>query len=125
MALQLSILQLIKFPLRILHRIPYCDCCVILYRNPPGGYAINVQWYTQKVIGALEYAIEGGDNAQTFVQSNKDLVLTGFDDHMHQVIGARTHAPRQRTVQSNRLEGFEYSLPRQSLQTTEGDWYRK
>ena len=33
-ALQLSILQLIKFPLRILHRIPYCDCCVIFYRNP-------------------------------------------------------------------------------------------
>ena len=90
------------------------NCCVILYRNSPVGYAINVQWYTQKVIGALEYAIEGGDNAQTFVQSNKDLVLTGFDDHMHQVIGARTHARRQQTVQSNRLEGFEYSLPRQT-----------
>ena len=63
----------------------------------PGGYAINVQWQTQKVIGALDYVIEGGENAQTFVQSNKDLVLTGFDDHMHQVIGAQTRAPRQQT----------------------------
>ena len=37
---------------------------------PPGGYAINVQWCTQKGIGALANVIEGGENVHTFVQSN-------------------------------------------------------
>jgi serine/threonine-protein kinase RIO1 len=88
-------------------------------------YAINVQWYTQKVISILEYHVEGGDNAQPIVQSNNKLSLTGFDEHMHQVFGTRTCVPRQRSVRSNRLEDFEYSLPRQNLQTTKGDWYRR
>ena len=92
---------------------------------PAGKYGINVQWYTQKVIGVLEYVIEGGDNAKSIIQSNQDLILTGFDEHMHQVIGRRTRAPRQRTVRSNRNEDFEYSSTRDNMQTTEGDWYRR
>jgi hypothetical protein len=31
------------------------------------SYAINVQWYTQKTIGVLEYVIEGGENAVPFI----------------------------------------------------------
>ena len=89
-----------------------------------GKYGINVQWHTQKVIGILEYIVEGGDNAHPIVQSNRDLILTGFDKHIHQVIGTRTRAPRQQTVRSNRMQDFQYSSGRESLQTTEGDWYR-
>jgi hypothetical protein len=49
------------------------------------GYAINVQWYTQNVIGVLEYVVEGGESAMPVVQSSADLILTGFT--MHQVYG--------------------------------------
>ena len=45
----------------------------------PGCYAINVQWYTQRVIGLLEYVKEG----QPLVQSNEDLRLTGFNRHVN------------------------------------------
>ena len=48
-----------------------------------------------------------------------------FDDHMHQVHGSRTRVPRSRTVRSNRMDDFEYSIVRPNLQTTEGDWYRR
>lgn len=78
------------------------------------------------MIGVLEYVVEGGDNAKPIVQrSNTDLILTGFDDHMHQVHGSRTRVPRSRTVRSNRMDDFEYSIVRPNLQTTEGDRYRK
>ena len=90
-----------------------------------GGYAINVQWYTQKVIGILEYVVAGGDNAIPIVSSNSDLIYVGFDDNMHQVHGSRTRVPRRRTIRSNRTENSLYSVARQSLQTTEGDWYRR
>ena len=73
----------------------------------------------------LEYVVEGGDNAKPIVQGNRDLVLTEFDDQMHQVYGSRTRVPRCRTVRSNMRQEFEYSLPRSDLQTTEGDWYRR
>ena len=63
-----------------------------------GGYAINVQWYTQKVIGILEYVVEGGDNAIPIVSSNNALIFAGFDDSMYQVHGSRTRVPRRRTV---------------------------
>eukprot|EP00957_Ditylum_brightwellii_P184034 14018628-Ditylum_brightwellii.AAC.1 len=66
-----------------------------------------------------------GDNAFPLVQSNRDLILTGFDKHMHQVLGMRTRAPRQRTIRSNRMEDFQCSSGRDSLQTTEGYWYRR
>ncbi len=32
-----------------------------------GGYAINVQWYTQKVFWLPEYIVEGGDRAKPVV----------------------------------------------------------
>ena len=48
------------------------------------GYAINVHWYTQKVVGVLEYVMYIGTPV---VQSNSDLVYAGFDEYMHQVHG--------------------------------------
>ena len=84
-----------------------------------------MQWYTQKVIGTLEYIVEGGENTKPFVMSNDSLLLVGFDDDMHQVLGTRVRAPRRRTVRSNQNDDFEYTSTRQSLQTTEGDWYRR
>ena len=45
----------------------------------PGCFAINVQWYTQRVIGLLEYVKEG----QPLVQSNEDLKLGGFNRHVN------------------------------------------
>ena len=54
-------------------------------------YAINVQWYTQKVVGVLEYVL---DTTKPVVQSNCGLVLAGFDDHMHQVYGSSIRVPR-------------------------------
>ena len=65
--------------------------------------------------------VEGGDNATPIFQSNKDLILTEFDEHMHQVFGSRTRVPRRRTVKSNQMDDFEY-LQRSNLQTTEEDW---
>ena len=56
------------------------------------GYAINVQWYTQKVVGVLEYVVYTG---APVVQSNSDLVYAGFDEYMHQVNGSRIRVPRQ------------------------------
>ncbi len=58
-----------------------------------GGFAINVQWYTQKVLGVLEYIIEDGEDAKPLVQNNKELILTGFDKNMHQVYGTRACVP--------------------------------
>ena len=90
-----------------------------------GGYAINVQWYTQKVIGILEYVLAGGDNAMPIVSSNHALILAGFDDNMNQVHGSRTRVPRRRTVRSNNTDDSLYSVAMQNLQTSEGDWYRR
>ena len=45
------------------------------------GYTINVQWYTQKVVGVLEYVVYTGAPVG---QSNSDLVYAGFDEYMHQ-----------------------------------------
>ena len=53
------------------------------------GYAINVQWYTQKVVGVIELVI---DDNPPIVQSNSDLVLVGFDEYMHQVHGSRCYS---------------------------------
>jgi hypothetical protein len=69
-----------------------------------GGFAINVQWYTQKVLGVPEYIIEDGEDAKPLVQSNKDLILTRFDKNMHQVYGTRARVPRQCSVQSSRMD---------------------
>ena len=66
-----------------------------------------MQWYTQKVIGVLEYVVEGGDNTKSIVQSNQDLTLTGFDEHMHQVIGTRT------SVLSNLIDKRTLSINQQ------------
>ena len=88
-------------------------------------YAINVQWYTQRVIGTLEYEVEGGENAKPFVVSNDGLLLVVNEGDMHQVLGSRVRAPRRRTVRSNQSDDFEYTSTRASLQTTEGDWYRR
>ena len=86
------------------------------------GYEINVKWYTQKVVGVIEFVIE--DNP-TIMQSNSDSVLVGFDDYMHQVHGSRTSVPRRRTVQSNHMGDFGLFLARVNLQTSEGDWCRR
>ena len=91
-----------------------------------GTYAINVQWYTQKVIGMLEYVVEGGANAKPVVQrSNSTLLYAVPDEHINQVLGSRVRAPRQRTIRSNRMDDFDYSSARSNLQTTEGDWFRR
>ena len=60
-----------------------------------GEYAINVQWYTQKEIGSLEYHIDR-ENPRPIVQSNRYLILAGFK--MHQIIGSSNRVPRQRTT---------------------------
>ncbi len=62
------------------------------------GFADNVQWSTQKVLGVLEYIIEDGEDAKPLVQNNKNLILTGFDKNMHQVYGTRARVPRQHSV---------------------------
>ena len=77
------------------------------------------------MIGILEYVIAGEDSAIPIVSSNSDLIYVGFDDNMHQVHGSRTRVPRRRTIRSNRTENSLHSVARQSLQTTEGDWYRR
>lgn len=91
---------------------------------PAHTFAINIQWYTQKVIGILEYIVEGGENVVPFVNSNSDLLLVVPDEHITQVIGANVRVPRRRNVRSTRMDEFEYT-ERENLQTTEGDWYRK
>ena len=89
-----------------------------------GTYAINVQWYAPKVVSVPpEYVVEGGDNAMPFVQSNYNLLCTGFENGMHQVEGEKVRDPRQRTVRSYQRDDFEYSIPR--LQTTEGEWHKR
>lgn len=88
------------------------------------GYAINVQWYTVKEDGGLEYVIEGGDNAQPFVCSNHSLLLTGINESVNQVTGSRVRVTRRRTVRSNQLEGFDYGM-RSNLQTSEEDFFSR
>ena len=45
---------------------------------------------------------------------------------MHQVYGTRARVPRQCSVQSSRMDDFEYSEgTRSTMQTTQGEWYRK
>ncbi len=91
-----------------------------------GGFAINVQRYTQKVLGVLEYIIEDGEDTKPLVQSNKDLILTGFDKNMHQVYGARACVTRQHSVRSSRMDDFEYSEgTRSTMQTAQGEWYQE
>ena len=51
-------------------------------------YPIIVQWYREKVVAMIEYVV---DDTAPIVQSNNDLVLSGFDNRMHQVHGLRTH----------------------------------
>jgi hypothetical protein len=91
---------------------------------PANTYAINVQWYTQKTIGILEYEIEGGENAKPLVNSNSSLICVVPNEQVVRVVGMNVRVPRRRRVQSNQMDDFEYST-RQSLQTTEGEWYRR
>lgn len=74
--------------------------------------------------GGLEYIIEGGDNAKPFVCSNHALLLTDINDSVNQVTGSRVRVTRRRTVRSNQLEGFDYSL-RSNLQTSEEDFFSR
>jgi hypothetical protein len=91
---------------------------------PAYSYAINVQWYTQKVIGVLEYEIEGGANAMPLVNSNQYLLFVVPDEQVVRVLGMNVRVPRRRNVRSNQSDDFEYSA-RSSLQTSEGEWYRR
>ena len=59
---------------------------------PPGGYAINVQWYTQREIGSLEYDIEK-ESPLPIVQTNYNLILAGFE--MDVVLGLEHEYPEQ------------------------------
>ena len=118
---------------RAISKPEWDNCCIVKNdssgnKNIEGaavgqnGYAINVQWYTQKVVGVLEFVIYENP---PIVQSNNDLVLVGFDESMHQVHGSRTRVPRRRTVRSNCMDDFGLLPATVNLQTTEGDWYRK
>ena len=49
---------------------------------PPKGYAVNIQWYRQKVVGHLDYVME---DLHHVVSSNQDLVLANFDNEMSRV----------------------------------------
>ena len=51
----------------------------------------------------LEFVI---DKNPPIVQSNSDLVLVGFDDHMHQVHGSRNRVARRQAVRSNCMDDF-------------------
>ena len=46
---------------------------------PPKGYAVNIQWNRQKVVGHLDYVME---DLHHVVSSNQDLVLANFDNEM-------------------------------------------
>ncbi len=76
------------------------------------------------MIGVIAYVLEGGDNPKPIVQNNRDLIITDFDEHVHQVFISRTLVPHWHSVRSNQMDGFEYSQ-RSNLQTSEGDWYSK
>ena len=54
-----------------------------------------------------QYVVERGGNAKSIVQSNQDLILTGLDEHMHQVIGTRT------SVLSNLIDKRTLSINQQ------------
>jgi hypothetical protein len=73
------------------------------------SYVINVQWYTQKTIGVLEYVIEGGENAVPFIQSHLGLLLVVPGENINRVIGQNVRVPRRRTVRSNQMDDFEYT----------------
>ena len=85
---------------------------------PRNGYAINVQWYKQKVVGVLEYVL---DEYVAIVQSSSTLVYAGFDAHMHQVSGTSVRVPRRRTNRSNRMIDDGLLPATINLQTTEGN----
>jgi hypothetical protein len=73
------------------------------------SYVINLQWYTQKTIGVLEYVIEGGENAVPFIQSHLGLLLVVPGENINRVIGQNVRVPRRRTVRSNQMDDFEYT----------------
>jgi hypothetical protein len=43
-----------------------------------GGFAVNVQWYAQKVLGVLEYIIEDGEDAKLLVQNSEQQRLDSY-----------------------------------------------
>jgi hypothetical protein len=88
----------------------------------PGECAVNVQWYNQRDIGSpLEYTVDR-TNPYPIVYHNHTLVLGGFN--MVQINGNAVRVPQQRTIKSQNDE-FGYNIPKQNLQTREGDRYRK
>ena len=86
------------------------------------GYAINIQWYTHKVVGVLEFVI---DDNTPILQSNSDLVLVGFDEYMYQVHGSINRVPRRQTVWSHHMDDLGLFTESINLQTSEGYWYRR
>ena len=86
------------------------------------GCVIHFQWYTQKVVGVLEFF---KDDNPPIVHSNIYLVLVGFDEYMHQEHGSITRVPRRRTVRSNCMDDFGLFPERVNLHTYERDWYRR
>ena len=55
--------------------------------------------------------------------SYKTILICFLLYKITRVLGANVRVPRRRNILSNQMEDFEYTS-RQSLQTTEGDWYR-
>lgn len=89
----------------------------------PGGYAINVQWYTHTEVGSSLYHIDK-EEPHPLVQSDIFLLHSGFE--MTQVVGARANVPRSRSVQDRWNDDDNgYAVPRLNLQTREGDWFRR
>ena len=76
-------------------------------------HVINVQWYTQRVVGVLKNL--------PIVQSNSEMGLGGFGDHMHQAHCSKQFVPRPRTLRSNQMYVFGLLPVRVSLKRTEGD----
>jgi hypothetical protein len=86
------------------------------------AYAINVQWYTQRIVGVIEYVVETNP---PIVQGNSEMALAGLNDHRHQVHGSKSCMPRPQTLCLNQIDMFGLLPARVSLQTIEGNWYRR
>ena len=86
--------------------------------------AINVQWYTTKEIGSLEYIIEAAEPIP-IVQPNHTLVYAG-ETLQTQLIGSNTRVPRRRNNAATQSDDdtFVYDSPSQNLQTME-DMYER
>ena len=59
------------------------------------SFAVNVQWYTQKTYGVLEYKIEPEEPS---VQATVNLIKIGFDEQIATVRGGKVRSKRDRIL---------------------------